>query len=78
MLEKLKEIKEKWESELSTIYGGELEIDYLDGQYYACAFHDESKGEYDSWVDKIKEISPLGNNKSIEVACHTLGIPVCR
>ena len=78
MLEKLKEIKNRWENELSSIYGGELEIDYLDGQYYACAFHNEPKGEYDSWVEQIKEFDCLGNDKSIETECKKLEISVCR
>lgn len=78
MLEKLREIKNRWENELSSIYGGELEIDYLDGQYYACAFHNEAKGEYDSWVEQIKEFGCFGNDKSIEVECKKLEIPVCR
>ena len=53
MLEKLKEVKARWENELSTIYGGELEVDYLDGNYFACVFHNESKGEYDAWMHSM-------------------------
>ena len=77
MFGKLKEIKNRWENELSTIYGGELEVDYMDGTYYACAFHNESKGEYDSSVEQIKEFDCLGEDKTIEVECRKLGIPVC-
>lgn len=84
MHEKLLEIKEAWEHELSARYGGELEIDYfppdkdddLNG-YYACAFHNEPKGVYDSWVEKIREFECLGNDKSIIGECHKLNIPVC-
>ena len=78
MLEKLKEIKEKWENELLNIYGGELEINFLDGNYYACVFHNEPKGECDSWLERIREFDCLGNNVIIEEECHKLGIPVCR
>lgn len=78
MLEKLNQIKARWKSELSTIYGGELEINYLEGNYYACAFHNEPKGEYDSWIEEIKEFKCLGNDESIETECRKLGIPVCR
>lgn len=77
MLEKLKEIKTRWESELSVIYGGELEINFLDGNYYACAFHNEPKNGCDSWIEKIKEFDCLGNDESIECECHKSGIPVC-
>ena len=77
MLEKLKNIKARWESELSTIYGGELEVNYLDGNYYACAFHNEPKDEYDSWIEEIKEFECLGNDESIETECCKLDIPVC-
>lgn len=78
MLEQLKEIKTKWESELSAIYGGELEIDYLEGRYYACAFHDEPKGDCDSWIERIEELDFLGEDVSIEKECSKLGIPICR
>lgn len=77
MLEKLKEIITRWESELSAIYGGELEIDFLDGNYYACAFHNEPKGKCDSWIEKLKEFDCLGNDENIEMECHKLDIPVC-
>lgn len=77
MFEILKEIKEKWDKELSSIYGGELEIDCFDGKYYACAFHNEPKGEYDSWVERIKEYDCLGKDKLIEAECNKLRIPVC-
>lgn len=77
MYEKLKEIKMEWENNLCSIYKAELEVDYIDGAYYACAYHDEPRGGYDSWLEEIKEFSCLGNDKSIEIACHKLGIPVC-
>lgn len=74
----LTDFKNKWENELSAIYGGELEIDYLDGQYYACAFHNEPKDGCDSWLERINEFDCLGNNVTAEYACRKLGIPVCR
>ena len=74
---KVKEIKNRWENELSAIYGGELEIDYMDGTYYACAFHNEPKNGCDSWVEQIKEFDCLGKDKMIETECRKLGIPVC-
>lgn len=82
----LSEIKKKWHEELESAYGGELEVDYFspDKQdtsvagYYVCAFHNEPKGEFDSWVEKIREFECLGNDKNIEVDCARLGIPVCR
>lgn len=78
MLEKLKEIKTRWENELSIIYGGELEVDYLEGNYHVCVFHDEPKNGCDSWIEEIKEVACLGNDESIETECRKLGIPVCR
>lgn len=74
----LKEIKEKWEKDLSVIYGGELEVDYLDDGYYACSFHNEPKNGYDSWVEQLKEFNCIGNDESVETECHKLGIQVCR
>lgn len=61
IMQKLMSMKEKWNQELSAVYGGELEVDYLpnDDQdelaagYYACAFHNEPKGDYDSWLNII-------------------------
>lgn len=78
MLEKLKEIKARWENELSAIYGGELEVNYLDGNYYVCSFHNKPKDEYDSWIEELREFDCLGNDESIEAECHKLDIPVCR
>lgn len=78
MLEKLKEIKARWENELSAIHGGELEVNYLDGNYYACSFHNEPKDKCDSWIEELREFECLGNDESIEMECHKLGIPVCR
>ena len=78
MFVKLKEIKNRWENELSAIYGGELEVDYMDGTYYACAFHDEPKNGCDSWVEQIKEFDCLGKDEMIEAECRKLGISVCR
>ena len=77
MYERLKAIKIEWEDTLFALYGGELEINFIDGNYYACAFHTEPKGEYDSWIEKIKEFDCLGNDENIERECHKLGIPVC-
>ena len=77
MFEKLKEIKNRWENELYAIYGGELEVDYMDGTYYACAFHNEPKNGCDSWVERIKEFDCLGEDKMIETECRKSGIPVC-
>ena len=77
MFGKLKEIKNRWENELSVIYGGELEVDYMDGTYYACAFHNEPKNGYDSWVEQIKEFDCLGKDKMIETEYRKLGITVC-
>ena len=74
----LEELKARWENELSTIYGGELEVDYLEGDYYACAFHNEPKNGCDYWIEEIKEVPCLGNDESIEAECRKLGIPVCR
>lgn len=74
-------IVNNWDRELSKKYGGELEIDYEDGKYYACAFHDEAKiidgKEYDSWIEKIKEIDCLGSSFEIEDMCSQHSIPVC-
>lgn len=78
MFQILKEMKERWDHELSSIYGGELEIDYIDGKYYACAFHNEPKEGYDSWIEQIKEFHCLGEDESIETECRKLGIAVCR
>lgn len=77
-VKKLQELKNRWENELSAFYGGEMEIDCFDGKYYACAFHNEPKGEYDSWIEQIKEFDCLGEDNSIELECSKLGIPVCR
>lgn len=84
-LQFLKEIKSRWEKEFSMKYGGELELDYLDGNYYVCAFHNEPKVidtvQYDSWLEPIKEVECLGdrfgNSEEIEAACIQLGIPYC-
>ena len=77
----IKNIIQKWNTELSKKYGGELEIDYENGKYYACAFHNESKivdgREYDSWVEKIKEFDCLGSSLKIEPICNQLNVPVC-
>lgn len=78
MFDKMLEIKNRWDKELSVIYHGELEVDYIDGLYYACSFHNEPKGEYDSWIEVIKEFNCLGGDKSVEAECKKLGIPVCR
>lgn len=74
----IKSMMQKWE-ELSPKYGGELEVDYEDGKYYACAFHNEPCGnpEYDSWVERIKEIDCLGSSPEIERICNQFKIPVC-
>ena len=77
MYEKLKAIKKEWEDTLFSVYGGELEINFIDGDYYACAFHNKPKDNYDSWVEKIREIECLGNDESIEQECIKLDIPFC-
>lgn len=41
MNNKVKEIVKTWESKLSKIYGGELEIDYEDGNYIQEKADDE-------------------------------------
>lgn len=82
----LSKIKEKWSKELEAVYKGELEVDYFPKDtpdtsaagYYVCAFHNDPKGEYDSWVEKIHEFGCLGNDQNIEKECAKLGIPVCR
>lgn len=79
----LSKIKEKWDKELVAVYGGELEIDHfpfdqqLEPGYYACAFHNEPKEGYDSWVEIIKEIGFIGTDRKILSECMKLGIPVC-
>lgn len=74
----LSAVKERWENELSSIYGGELEINrFSDGNIYACAFHDQPKDGYDSSLTVIEEIECLGNDKLILDACKAMGIPVC-
>lgn len=81
MLQKLREIKRRWEDELSAKYGGELEVDYINGTYFVCAFHPEPKAiesvQYDNWIEKVKEFECLGNSKEIESYCSQLGIQVC-
>ena len=59
-------------------YSTIADIDYIDDNYYACAFHNEPKEGYDSWVEPIKEFHCLGENESIEMECRKLGIAVCR
>ena len=81
ILEKLKEIKKKWDDELSMKYGGELEINYVDGNYFAYAFHNTPKVindiEYDSWIERIKEFEALGKMSGLEEICNELGIAIC-
>ena len=77
----IKNIVELWKTQLASVYGGELEVDYREGVYYACAFHNDPKKIndvlHDNWVEPLKEIECLGTDSAIEYICSKLGIPVC-
>lgn len=79
--QKIRAVKKKWDEGLNEKYGGELEINLLDGEYCACAFHDEPKEVdglwYDNWIEKLAECEPIGTIKDMESvgwACRTLNI----
>lgn len=77
----IRNIVELWKTQLASVYGGELEVDYRECAYYACAFHNDPKKIngvlYDNWVEPLKEIECLGTDSAIEHICSELGIPVC-
>lgn len=80
MLEKLKEIKDKWNKELKWKYKGDLEIIYIEDQYYAYVYHNDELEidgvNYDGWLDRIEEFEGLGDSKEIEELCKQLDIHV--
>ena len=39
----IRNIVELWKTQLASVYGGELEVDYRECAYYACAFHNDPK-----------------------------------
>lgn len=77
----IRNIVELWKTQLASVYGGGLEVDYREGAYYACAFHNDPKKIndvlYDNWIEPLKEIECLGTDSAIEHICSELGIPVC-
>ena len=80
MLEKLKEIKDRWNKELRWKYKGDLEIIYMEDQYYACCYHDDAEidGMIYDWVENIIEFEGLGDSKEIEDLCKQLDIHVSK
>jgi hypothetical protein len=91
MYNKIKTIKEKWKTELQYQYDGELEIDYLQDDFftedeqklgcnktgwYVCVYKDN--GNNTSNITILTEFGCIGTDyNNIKNVVEKLGIPIC-